>query len=93
MMREKKLVPYSVYLPVEYYNKIRKLAKERKASSTVRDAIMMAIDGGDTFASGYNQGLRDSVRVIDANKEIDMISIKGKNLGDLLADQILRLKK
>jgi hypothetical protein len=29
----KKLIPYSVYLPVEYHDKIKELAKQRKASS------------------------------------------------------------
>lgn len=89
----KKLMPYSVYLPMEYYEKIRHLAKERKASGTVRDAIMMALDGNDEFKSGYNKGVRDAVKVVDACKEIEMIAIKGKYLNDVLAEQISALEK
>lgn len=84
----KKLVPYSVYLPVDYYEKIRHLAKERKASGLVRDAIIMALDGDDSYTSGYNKGLRDAIKAIDACKEIEMIAIRGKYLADILAEQI-----
>lgn len=89
----KKLMPYSVYLPMEYYEKIRDLAKERKASSMVRDAIMMALDGNEEFKSGYNKGVRDAVKVVDSCKEIEMIAIKGKYLNDVLAEQISSLEK
>lgn len=89
----KKLMPYSVYLPMEYYEKIKDLAKERKASGMVRDAIMMALDGNEEFKSGYNKGVRDAVKVVDACKEIEMIAIKGKYLNDVLAEQISSLEK
>lgn len=89
----KKLMPYSVYLPMEYYEKIKDLAKERKASSMVRDAIMMALDGNEEFKSGYNKGVRDAIKVVDSCKEIEMIAIKGKYLNDVLAEQISGLEK
>lgn len=89
----KNLVPYSVYLPVEYYEKIKELAKQRKASSTVRDAICMIIDGDDKFAAGYNKALKDAIKTIDACKEIEHIAVRGKYLADVLADQIKQLKQ
>ena len=88
-----KLVPYSVYLPVEYYDKIRELAQQRKASSMVRDAICMIIDGGDVYKSGYNTGVKDSIKIIDKCKDIEHIAIKGKYLNDVLADQLKELEK
>ena len=87
-----KLIPYSVYLPVEYYDKIKDLAKQRKASSMVRDAICMIIDGDDTFKSGYNKALKDCVKEIDTIKEIQHIAVRGKYLADVLADQIKELE-
>ena len=54
-MESKKLIPYSVYLPPEHHKMLKKAAKERKASSLVRDAIVMLLDGGDVFKSGYNK--------------------------------------
>ncbi len=89
----KKLMPYSVYLPMEYYDKIKHLAKERKASSLVRDAIVMALDGNDEFKSGYNKGVRDAIKIVDACKDIEMIAIRGKYLNDILAEQISGLEK
>lgn len=88
----KNLVPYSVYLPVEYYEKIKELAKERKASSTVRDAICMILDGDDSFQAGYNKAIKDAIREIDAIKEIEHIAIRGKYLNDLLANQLKQLE-
>ena len=38
-MEAKKLVPYSVYLPVEYHSKLKAVAKERKASAMMRPGI------------------------------------------------------
>lgn len=91
-IKEKKLIPYSVYLPQKYHDKIKELAKERKASSMIRDAICMILDGGDAYKSGYNQGLRDSVKQIDALKEIEVIAIRGRYLNDILADAITELE-
>ena len=88
----KKLIPYSVYLPVEYYDKIKELAKQRKASSMVRDAICMIVDGDDTFKSGYNKALKDCIKEIDTIKEIEHIAVRGKYLADVLANQIKELE-
>ena len=88
----KNLVPYSVYLPLKYYDKIKELAKERRASSTVRDAICMILDGDDSFQAGYNKAIKDAIREIDAIKEIEHIAIRGKYLNDLLANQLKQLE-
>ena len=88
----KKLIPYSVYLPPEYHAKIKELAKQRLASSMVRDAICMIVDGDDAFKAGYNKALKDVVKTIDAIKEIEHIAVKGKYLNDVMADQIKLLE-
>jgi hypothetical protein len=91
-MKDKKLIPYSVYLPRKYHDQIKDLAKQRKASSMIRDAICMILDGGDAYKSGYNQGIRDSVKQIDALKEIEHIAIRGKYLNDVLAAALNELE-
>lgn len=88
----KNLIPYSVYLPVEYHDKIKELAKKRQASSTVRDAIRMILDGDDSYKAGYNKAIKDVARVIEACKEIEIIAIRGKYLDVLLVEQIEQLK-
>ena len=88
----KKLIPYSVYLPVEYHDKIKVLAAQRKASAMVRDAICMILDGDDTFKAGYNKALKDCIRQIDEVKEIEHIAVRSKYLNDLLSDNIKSLE-
>lgn len=84
--------PYSLYLPEEYIQKIKDLAKDRKASALVRDAILMALDGDDNFTAGYNKALRDATKLVDECKEIEVIAIRGKYLADILIGQFKELE-
>jgi hypothetical protein len=86
-----KLVPYSVYLSQEHYDKIRQYAKNRKASSMVRDAITMIIDGNDPYKAGYGQAIRDAIKIVDACKEIEHFAFKGKYLNDILIEKLNKL--
>jgi len=90
---ESKLVPYSVYLPREYYDKIREHAKARKASSLVRDAICMILDGDDAHKAGYNKALRDVIKIVEECKEIQPFAYNGRYLTETLIDQISELKQ
>lgn len=90
---ESKLVPYSVYLPREYHDKIKEYAKNRKASGLVRDAICMIIDGNDAYKSGYNKAIRDAVKVVDSCNAIKPYAFNGTFLNDILADQLIELEK
>lgn len=90
-MTKQVMRPYSLYLPEEYIARIKELAKERKASEVIRDAIVAAIDGSNEYDSGYNKGLRDAIKVISDCKEIEVIAIRGKYLSDLLADQLRQI--
>jgi hypothetical protein len=87
-----KLIPYCLYLPEEHIKKVKKLAKERKASAFIRDALIMALEKTDEFSSGYNKGLKDACAIIDGNKEAEMIAVKGKYLNDILINQIKLLR-
>jgi len=90
---DKKLVPYSVYLPVEHYKKLRELAKTRQASSLIRDAVASILDGNDAFTAGYNRGIMDAAKVIYGCKEAQMIAVNGRDLGVVLSEQIQSLEK
>jgi len=87
-----KLIPYSLYLPQEHINQLKKKAKDRKASSFIRDALIMALEGNDKFTSGYNKGLRDASKIIRASKEATTISVNGKSISDSLVEQIEQLE-
>ena len=87
-MEHKRLIPYSVYLPENQFFKLKELAKERKASAMIRDAIDMIIDGNDAYTSGYNKAVRDSAQLVYDCNEAQMIAVKGKDLGSILTEQI-----
>jgi hypothetical protein len=91
-MDTKKLIPYSVYIPENLYKKLKLLAKERKASVLIRDAISMALDGNDAFTSGYNKAVKDAAQIVYDCPEAQMIAIKGKDLGSILTQQIEALE-
>ena len=87
-METKKLIPYSVYLPIEQHEKLKIAAKDRKAAALVRDAITMILDGGDAYKSGYNKACRDAAKLVYDCPEAQMVAIKGKDLGAILTSQI-----
>ena len=91
-MEKKKLVPYSVYLPPDIHKKLKAAAKKRQASLMVREAIAMALDGtDDKFVAGYNQGVRDSAKIVYDCPEAQMVAVKGRDIGAILNDQITAL--
>jgi predicted DNA-binding protein len=87
-METKKLIPYSVYLPVDMHSKLKELAKDRKAAGIVRDAITMILEGNDEYTSGYNKAIKDAAKIVYENEHAQMIAIKGKDLGAILTEQI-----
>jgi hypothetical protein len=91
-MDTKKLVPYSVYISEEHHNKLKELAKERKASVLIRDAIGMLMNGNDVFKTGYNKAIKDAAKVIYECQEAQMIAIKGKDMGVVLSERITDLE-
>ena len=90
---EKKLIPYNLYLYAEHVDKLKNLAGKRKASSMVRDAVSMMLDGKDEFSAGYNRALKDVIEVVNKCDEIEFIAIRGKYLADVLIDQIEGMEK
>ena len=81
-MEKLKKIPYSVYLPPELHAKLTEVAQRRKASEMVRNAITMIIDGHDAYDSGYNQGLKDAIEVIQECKETYIVVVSGVDMSD-----------
>ena len=91
-MVRKNLIPYSIYLPVTYHDRLREAAKDRKASSIVRDAVIMILDGGDVYKSAYNKGIKDAADVVLKCKEAQMVSVNKRDIAAILAEQISLLE-
>lgn len=93
-MEERKLIPFSFYLPRDQHNKLKELARGRKASTLVREAVTMVLEGhNDNFRAGYNQGIRDAAKVVFDCKEAQMVAVRGRDIGAILSDQINELIK
>ena len=92
-METNKLIPYSVYLPSDLHKKLKSLAKDRKASELIRNAIQMIIDGHKEYDSGYNQGLRDAIDVIDSNEYASIVSIHSQLIKHTLISDVKTLEK
>ena len=93
METPKRMIPYSVHLPEEIYNKMKSAAVDRKASAMVRDAIIMLIEGNDTYNSGYQKGIRDSVDIIRSNEGASTISYGNKTIADSIVSDLGMLRK
>jgi superfamily II helicase len=85
-METKRLIPYSVHLPEDVYNKLKEAAGNRKASALVRDAITLIVDGDDEFNGGYNKAVRDVISVIHDNQWCKVIGVGGQPLAELLEE-------
>jgi metal-responsive CopG/Arc/MetJ family transcriptional regulator len=92
-MDTRKLIPYSVYLPEELHKKLKDLAKERKASELIRNAIQMIIDGHKEYDSGYNQAVKDAIQVALSNDDAMTISVMNKKIGTTIANDIQALER
>jgi len=89
---EKRMIPYSVYLPREYHEKISSFAEKRQASSIIRDAICMILDGGDQYKAGYNKGIRDAIKAVSKIAETKLIAYKGRYMDTIVLDQLEQLE-
>jgi hypothetical protein len=93
MEKVKNLIPYSVYLPKDYHDRISELAKERKASGMIRDAICMILDGSKPYNAGYNQAIRDAVKAVGKMQYLDFIAVKGKYIDTMVIEQLEMLER
>ena len=91
-METDKLVPNSVYLPSDLHKKLKLLARDRKASELIRNAIQMIIDGNTAYNSGNNKALKDTVKVINTNESAITISVHGILIADNLISDIKTLE-
>jgi hypothetical protein len=83
-MEDNRLVPYSVHLRKDIYDKLKLAAGERKASALVRDAITMIVEGDDEFNAGYNKGLRDAIEELYEDEAASRISLDEETIADRL---------
>jgi hypothetical protein len=87
-MEDNRLVPYSVHLKREVYDKLKLAAGQRKASALVRDAITMIVEGDDEFNGGYNKGIRDAMSLVESDLIASRLSIDDTTVSIHLCNQL-----
>jgi len=87
-MEDNRLVPYSVHLRREVYDKLKLAAGQRKASALVRDAITMIVEGDDEFNGGYNKGIRDAMNLVENDLIASRLSIDDTTVSIHLCNQL-----
>jgi len=92
METPKRMIPYSVYLTEESFNKVKEAAKDRKAASMVRDAIDLFIKGDKPYTAGYKKALQDAKAIVKKQDRITSIHVGGKSLAKIICDEIDKLK-
>lgn len=93
MERVKRLVPYSLYLPVEIYEQLKSVAQARQASSMVRDAITMILEGNDQYTAGYKQAARDIIKILQEDRTANVISYDGASIASKITSAIEELPR
>jgi len=83
-----RLIPYSVHLRRDIYDKLKEAAGDRKASALVRDAITMIIEGENQVIGGYRKGVREAIETVHKNKLAMNIAYEGEPIGEILIDQL-----
>jgi hypothetical protein len=85
---EARMIPYSVHLREDVYLKLKEVAKDRKATALVRDAITMILEGDDSFNGGYNKALRDVINLIKEDPWAKTIGIYDESLAQYLTNKV-----
>lgn len=85
---EKKLIPYSVYLPEAVYLQVKDAAKGRKAAAIVRNAIVSYLDEKNPRLAGYKEGISDAMRMIRRTRVTQTVSFKGEPIADILITKL-----
>jgi len=87
-MEAKRLIPYSVHLREDIYLKLKEAAKGRKATSLVRDAITMMLEGDEAFSGGYNKAIRDMIGIIQEDHWSSVIGVQGTTIAEHLTKEL-----
>lgn len=85
---DQRLVPYSVYLPKDLIDEMKKIATTRGASQFIRNAVANAIAGDNAYRKGFNDGLLEARDVVLSHPMANALHVEKRPLADVLADKI-----
>jgi metal-responsive CopG/Arc/MetJ family transcriptional regulator len=80
-----KLIPYSIHLRPDIYEKIKAAAGERKASELIRNAITMYLEEEEPYEAGYKAGFRMAIEEVKNIPLLNHIRWQEESMADMTA--------
>jgi hypothetical protein len=83
--------PFLAYLTPVEYNRLKKFASKNKITMAqiVREAVTARITSGNSYVSGFNQGLDEAIKTVADAQYAQMRFPSGKSFAELVADDLL----
>lgn len=89
--------PFLAYLTPSEYANLKKFAKTNKMPMTqvVRESITARVASGNPYIKGFNDGIEESIKAVDAMPHAQMRFPSGKSFAELVSDDLIgrRLKE
>lgn len=90
-MTHSKLKQVLIYMEHDEDKRLSDYAKKNKLAKTqiAREGIQMRLNGDtDPYNAGFNQGLRESIRIVNDTQGAKMMFPSGKSFGQLVVEGI-----
>jgi len=86
-----KLKPFMTYMTEADHTSLRKFAKSKKITMAqiIREGITMRMSDG-SYISGFNDGVKASIKTIDALPAAQMRFPSGQSFSNLIADELFK---
>ena len=89
--------PFLAYLTPSEYAKLKKFAKATKMPMTqvMREAVTLRVASGNPYIKGFNDGLEEAIKAVNAMPHAQMRFPSGKSFAELVNDDLIvrRLKE
>jgi uncharacterized membrane protein YgcG len=80
-----KLIPYSIHLQPDIYDRIKAAAGERKASTIIRNALNMYLRNEDAYKAGYQDGIKTSIQEVQNIPLCNHIRWQEESMADMIS--------
>lgn len=90
MTRSNNYRAFMAYMEEETINNLKKFSKRNRIpmARVVREAVTARISPGDKYISGFNDGIRKAMIVVEENKATQMRFPSGKSFAELIKEDL-----
>lgn len=90
MTHSNRLKPFMAYMDEKTIAELKKFSKRNRIpmARIVREAVAARISPGDRYVSGYNDGIKKAMIVVEENKATQMRFPSGKSFAELIREDL-----